>query len=225
VAAVGVDACRRGWVAVALRDPNSAAVHFLPRIDRIAEVVPDAAAIAIDIPIGLPATSPRQADLAARRLLGPRRNSVFVTPIRAALTEPTHVRATASALSMTGAGISRQAFALRSRIFEVEEWLPDARCGVWEVHPEVSFAQLIGRPARAAKKTWHGMIERRDALAAWGITLDDVDPGVGSIVAVDDLLDAAVAAWSAQRILAGTARAVPDPPEIDPSGRPLVIWA
>jgi predicted RNase H-like nuclease len=210
---------------VVLRDQQSAAAHFLPRIDVMADVIPDAAAIAVDIPIGLLDAGPRQADLAAKRLLGLRQHSVFMTPIRAALTAPTHATATAISLTRTGAGISQQAFALRSRIFEVEQWLADAHCGVWEVHPEVSFAQLLGRPARAAKKTWQGMIERRGALAACGIALHDVDFAVGSIVGVDDMLDAAVAAWSAQRILSGTARSLPDPPESHRSGRPLAIWA
>ena len=43
------------------------------------------AVIGIDIPIGLPDTGRRQADVLAYTLVGPRRSSVFMTPVRAAL--------------------------------------------------------------------------------------------------------------------------------------------
>jgi predicted RNase H-like nuclease len=36
------------------------------------------AAVAVDIPIGLPATGPRSCDVEARQRLGPRRSSVFL---------------------------------------------------------------------------------------------------------------------------------------------------
>lgn len=224
VAAVGIDACKGGWVAVVLRAGRPAEGHFLREIADAGVAVPDAEAMAVDIPIGLPDGGTRQADLEAKRLLGPRQISVFLTPVRAALTEPTHAAATAAARRETDSGISQQAFALRAKIFEVEQWLPDAPCGVWEVHPEVSFFQLLGRPASATKRSWHGIVERRRALAGCGIVLEDVDPVAGSIAAADDVLDAAVAAWSARRILSGDARSLPDPPERDPEGRPMAIW-
>jgi predicted RNase H-like nuclease len=123
--------------------------------------------IAIDIPIGLPERGHRQADKAAKSVLGQRQNSVFMTPVRAALEAATHGAATAIARGITGSGISQQAFALRSKILEVEDWLPRAPCPVYEVHPEVSFATMIGHPARATKKSWHGMVERRDAPSHW----------------------------------------------------------
>ena len=94
MAAVGVDACKRGWVAVVLREGNPMGVHFLPTIGDITDSVPDADVIAIDIPIGLPDAGRRQADLAAKAMLGQRQNSVFMTPVRAALAAPSHAAAT-----------------------------------------------------------------------------------------------------------------------------------
>ena len=84
---------------------------------------------------------------------------------------------------------------------------------------------LIGHPATATKKSWYGMSERRAALAVAGINLHHVDANVGSSAGVDDILDAAVAAWSALRLLAGSAVSIPDPPEKDMSGRDMAIWA
>jgi predicted RNase H-like nuclease len=41
---------------------------------------------------------------------------------------------------------------------------------------------------------------------------------------VDDVLDAAIAAWTARRVASGQARAVPDPPERFSDGLPCAIW-
>jgi predicted RNase H-like nuclease len=38
--AVGVDACKRGWIAVALRRGTNAQVHFLESIEELGEVIP-----------------------------------------------------------------------------------------------------------------------------------------------------------------------------------------
>lgn len=43
-------------------------------------------------------------------------------------------------------------------------------------------------------------------------------------VAVDDLLDAFAALWSARRIAAGVADALPTPAPRDAAGLPMVIW-
>jgi predicted RNase H-like nuclease len=69
------------------------------------------------------------------------------------------------------------------------------------------------------------MVERRVALEGQGIDLGGIDPEVGAAVGVDDMIDAAAAAWSATRLLAGTARSFPDPPDLDSAGRQIAIWA
>jgi predicted RNase H-like nuclease len=92
------------------------------------------------------------------------------------------------------------------------------------VHPEVSFAELLGAPARATKKSWAGMLERRAILAKAGIALEHTSEAASRRAGVDDMLDAGAAAWSALRLLAGTARSLPDPPELDAHGRPVAIW-
>jgi predicted RNase H-like nuclease len=225
VVAVGADACNTGWIAAVADDERVRDVHYLPEIASLPVIVPDANVVAIDIPIGLPESGRRQADLAARSLLGARRNSVFFTPIRAAVEAATHAEATAASLRLTGLGLSRQSFALAPKLLEVEAWIRRAPCPVFEVHPEVSFAILLGAPASAPKKTWAGMAQRRRALELAGLVLDEVDGQAARRAAVDDVLDAAVAAWSARRIARGQALKLPDPPPVDPDGRPIAIWA
>jgi predicted RNase H-like nuclease len=222
--AVGIDACKSGWIAVALRPRKDAEAHYLASIADLAGVIPDASVVAIDIPIGLPEAGRRQSDGEARAFLGARRNSVFFAPVREALLASTHAEATAVSLRLTGAGISQQAYRLAPKIFEVEHWLTHATCPVFEVHPEVSFAEMLGAPARATKKSWGGMIERRAILAKAGIALEQSSAAVSARAGVDDMLDAGAAAWSAMRLLGGAARSLPASPELDSHGRQLAIW-
>lgn len=224
---VGVDGCKTGWIAISLGDRKDPEGHYLPTIDALESLASEADAVAIDMPIGLPADGVREADRLAREFLGARRNSVFLTPVRDAIEAQTHALATQAAVIRTGSGVSQQAYALGKKILEVERWLPSSPCPVYEVHPEVSFAVLLGAPAQTSKKTWAGMVERRGALEAAGVSLDGL--GAKSVAAarasVDDMLDATVAAWSAARIARGAARSFPDPPQVDASGRPMAIWA
>lgn len=225
VVAVGVDACKTGWIAVAVDDMGVLAAHYLPGITSLTETVPDARVVAIDIPIGLPESGRREADLAARSRLGARRNSVFFTPPRAAVEAATHAEATAASVRLTGFGVSQQSFALAPKVREVDKWVQQAPFPVYEVHPEISFAVLLGAPASAPKKSWAGMSQRRRALECAGLTLDHIRGDAALRAAVDDMLDATVAAWSARRIAHGQALMIPDPAPAGPRGRPVAIWA
>jgi predicted RNase H-like nuclease len=182
----------------------------------------DASAIGVDMPIGYPATDRRPADVAARAFLGRRASSVFFTPTRAVLTAVDYAAANALSKRTTTRGISAQSFALRTKILEIES-IAAADARLYEVHPEVSFAALAGGPLSAGKKSWTGQMERRALLIQAGIVIPDALPAVGR-AAPDDVLDAAVAAWSAARIARGEAQSLPDPPEMGPEGRPIAIW-
>ena len=194
---VGCDVARGRWVAVVLVD--GAFDHAL-LVGSLADVVEvPAAAIAVDIPIGLPATGWRTADLEARAFVGPRRNSVFMTPIRAAVLEPDHAKASALSVADHGKGISRQAHGLRHMILDAER----VAAQVHEAHPECSFRAMNGDVLRDPKTTWNGMHTRLALLARHGIALPAHVPGGGD-VRPDDLIDAAAVAWTATRIAAGT---------------------
>lgn len=221
---VGVDACRTGWIAVVV-ESGGIKGHFLQTIEDLAKVVPDAEVVAIDISIGLPASHRRRADLEARRHLGARRSSLFFTPVREALVTEPYRDANAASLRHTGFGISRQAYGLRSKIFEVEAWLPSVACRVCEVHPELSFTVMMRAPPVAPKKTWFGMLERRDALERCGLVLDHIRDLAATRAAVDDMLDAGAAAWTATRVAANEAIVIPEEREVDDQGRPVAIWA
>jgi predicted RNase H-like nuclease len=199
---VGVDACRGGWVAW---EPGGS-----PVVKRsFAEILlafRAASVVAVDIPIGLPKSEPRAADLAAREFVGARRSSVFLTYPREVLAAPTYTDALVLARGLGWPGISKQSYGLRHRIFEVEATF-EAR--VIEVHPEVSFRELARREL-PSKHTPEGLAIRQRLVRR---------PD-----ARHDLLDAAAAAWTAKRFAHGQARSLPEPPEPGANGRLVAIW-
>jgi predicted RNase H-like nuclease len=207
---LGVDAARGGWIAVALEDGRFADAALERRFPGILERFPDAAVVGVDIPIGLPQPGDRRrADIEARRVVGARRSSVFFTPSRAALEALTYGAAREIAPST-----SAQGWALRTAILDVAR-VEDRR--LHEVHPEVSFATLAGESLAFGKRTWNGQRERVRLLVGAGIELPDrLDAG---IVAADDVLDAAVAAWTATRVARGEHMTLPGDPQ---PGEPLI---
>ena len=222
--AIGVDGCAQGWVFVRLEDGTFAsAALYAGFADGVAEAA-DAAAIGVDMPIGYPTvpTQPRAADVGARARLGRRASSVFSVPPRAVLNQPDWEMANARSKELSGRGLTKQSFAIARKILEVEP-VAQADARVYEVHPEVSFQALADAPLAGSKHQWNGLTQRRALLAGAGIVIPDALGPVGT-AATDDILDAAVAAWSARRIAAGTAVSLPAPPERDGDGRPIAIW-
>jgi predicted RNase H-like nuclease len=209
----GVDACRGGWVAIAVEAGAFADSIFAATFAQLLKSLEAAAAVGVDIPIGLPEEGPRACDVAARAFVGPRRGSVFPTPSRAAVFSASYAEARQILPSL-----SAQSFALGKRILEVEACLQER---LFEVHPEVSFAALAGSHLGHAKRSWNGQMERRRLLAMAGIVLPD--QLAAGRAAADDVLDAAIAAWSAARRAKGEATTLPAEPPLQ-DGRPVAIW-
>jgi predicted RNase H-like nuclease/predicted enzyme related to lactoylglutathione lyase len=198
----GVDLARGAWAVVVLEGDR---VVDAFRCESFAEaLLVDAQVVAVDIPIGVPEAEPRAADAAARKFVGARASSVFATPLRSVLEARTYPEALDAARRLTGQGISKQAYALRDRILEVDEYASaDER--VIEVHPEVSFSELARRPLQS-KHTSGGLAERRALLEEAGIAVPPTAPRI----AEPDLLDATVAAWTARRYARGEALPLPE---------------
>ncbi len=180
--------------------------------------------VGMDIPLGLLDSGWRTADRAAARQLGPRRSSVFAVPPRPVWQADAYAEANHLCRALTGGGLSVQAWGLRRRVLEADQYRDSGRHELFEVHPELAFRSLACAPLEYGKKTWHGQLRRRALLAAAGVEIPD-DLGAAGVVPPDDILDAAVVAWSAHRIATDGATTVPDPPDQrDHRGRPIVIW-
>lgn len=223
---LGVDGCRDGWVGVA-PDPEGPRAYAAPDLRTLLALADrdgSLARVGVDIPIGLVDEGWRDADRLAAAVLGRRRSSIFTTPVRAALEAPDHATGVAVSRERSGGGFSIQAWGLRSKVLEVDELVRDGEDRVAEVHPEVTFATMAGRPAQHAKKTWAGQRERVALLAAAGVDLARLTGDTGS-AAPDDVVDAAAVAWTALRLLRGEAVSLPDPPQRVPYGLSAAIWA
>lgn len=219
---VGVDAYKGGWVTVALRNRSVERCGVYGRIEELLEDHPEASVVGVDIPIGLPVGGAREADGLARTFVGPRRSSVFSTPPRAVLEAATYQEALKVTRNLGVAGISKQSFGLAPKILEVDEIArSDGR--VVEVHPEVSFRAMAGQTLKYSKKAWNGAAIRRELLAQHDIVLPN-NLGEAGLAPVDDVLDAAAAAWTADRIARGKGVSLPSPPEELADGRKAAIW-
>jgi predicted RNase H-like nuclease len=214
VLVAGVDGYRKGWVAVSLDPSGDVQVSTHPTFSEVLSL--SARVIAVDIPIDPPGRGARPTDAAARAFVRGRASSVFETPPRAALEARTFAEASEIARTITGKGISQQAFALGRKILEVHA-LAEVDERVIEMHPEVSFCQLAGDALAESKHTPEGLERRRALLAAAGITLPGAVPGVPEA----DLLDAAAGAWTAARYSSSEARAFPS----EHHARLGAIWA
>ena len=210
-------------------------------------------AVGIDMPIGLPCDARRQADMQARQLLGRRRSSLFWSPPIAALDAAEYDQANRASREHLGMGLAKQAYNLMPKIREVRSVLlpsdlrTDATPRAAEVHPELSFAVMAGSlrrpdahhrdggsmpfaaPLQHPKRLRAGIAERLAHLTEQfeGIPASALTPLVGPPhAALDDVLDAAAAAWTARRI--ATAQAVHlgaanDTIDVDSAGYPLAI--
>ena len=219
----GVDACRRGWVAVSLDGPGGPAevrVH-----ETLAGVLggDQAAVVGIDMPLGLLGSGWREADRAARGLLGPRRSSVFAIPPRTVWEQASYQAASQRCRELTGQGLSVQAWGLRTRLLEADRYRGSCPHPLYEVHPELAFRAMAGAPLAYSKHTLAGRELRRELLSRAGIELPPIPGARAPRAPVTDTLDAAAVAWSAWRIATGRAVIIPDRPQRDDQGLQIAI--
>lgn len=199
--AAGIDGCRAGWI-IAGWDGTAWA---LERVETLADVAPlmrNRATVCIDMPIGLSVTGARQCDVAARRLLGPRRSSVFPAPPRMALADRPYAELNTASKQRFGRGLSKQTFYLLPKIRETEALLRGGLCRAqeWlETHPELCFTALNdGAPMQHNKKTDAGFRERITVLerslqySIHSLVKQTQERTLRSQVLRDDLLDAMV---------------------------------
>jgi predicted RNase H-like nuclease len=184
----------------------------------------DQAAVAgIDMPLGLLGSGWREADRAARGLLGPRRSSVFAIPPRTVWEQASYQAASQLCRELTGQGLSVQAWGLRARLLEADRYRGSCPHPLYEVHPELAFRAMAGAPLAFSKHTPAGRELRRELLSRAGIELPPIPRARAPRAPVTDTLDAAAVAWSAWRIATGRAVVIPDRPQRDDQGLQIAI--
>jgi threonine dehydratase len=241
----GVDGCKDGrWIAVTaiLKAFDKAEVKIFENVaDLISELAPRSI-IAIDVPIGLPERAiggGREPDWVARAFLGPRKASVFPVPSREAVNayaqgEYKQVCDVACKTSDPPRALSRQAFEILPRIQQIDAILrehPAFREPMFEVHPEVSFQVMNKNRPLTEPKKFNGRIHRpgmqlrKELLMKQGFPCSFLNQSPPRGAGFDDFYDACACAWSAKRILFGTARVFPSYPPLDEEGLQQAIRA
>ncbi|MGD0627258.1 MAG: DUF429 domain-containing protein [Thermodesulfobacteriota bacterium] len=225
---VGVDGCKKGWFAVKLTDDFEWEVEVFEDIDALWTEFYDAAAILIDIPIGLKEDGPdeRECDVIARKFLGNKRaSSVFRPPCRKAVHSPLD-RSSGINFHITKKRLPLQTLNIVSKIRQVDRILSEeksAKAVIRETHPEICFWALAGRhPMEYPKKETEGFLERKEILqSVYPLTQNIVERALTTYrrneVARDDILDALAAAVTAQ-IGFNRFLTIPEIPPVDSKG-------
>lgn len=212
-----------GWVLVTLTDRSTVDARVVPDLRTAMNALGSAGCIGIDIPLGLVDAGDRDADAATRGYLKGQASSVFNAPPRPLLEATTYEQAQRISSEVQGKGLSRQSFGLFAKIRQADAFVNDPR--VHEVHPEAGFRILHGGERLPSKKTWAGACLRRRLLQEEGIEVADSFAGAEQ-ACTDDVLDAAVAAWSARRIARGESIQFPArTTQRDRGGRAIAIHA
>jgi predicted RNase H-like nuclease len=163
----GIDACRSGWIAAG---PEGRWLHD-SQLLRLLEQT-GAETVLIDMPIGLSGgTADRNAETAARKILGRKASSVFTPPCRKAVYAADYLEACSIQEAYNGKRISIQAWNIVPRIRELDQLLQAHtvwRLRLFESHPELNFCILNGgKPVLESKKTAAGRLERMRVLQSF----------------------------------------------------------
>lgn len=231
----GVDGCPAGWiVALSAGHEGPHRLHVCETFRDVLALVGDSGIVVADIPIGLldeRQPGGRCVDMEARRMLGPRRSSVFSPPIRPAL-------ACKDWEAARKFGLTLQGFAIMPKIRDVDQLMtPALQRRVIESHPEVTFRHLAGVPMGHNKKRSAGRQERLRVLAkAASIAALSPFAEINKVfdqdrrrlsrkeVALDDIIDAYVMLFVAARYASGRAERIPPAPPADSRGLRMEMW-
>jgi predicted RNase H-like nuclease len=138
------------------------------------------------------------------------------------LDEPDYAAACRRSLAVCGKKVSQQAFAIFSKIAEVDRVItPELQAQVFEVHREVCFWGFGRSAMQHRKKVALGYEERHGLLVAalqYAIPQRNEVHRLGFAAEPDDLLDATVAAFTAYRVAMGRAERIPREAEFDRRG-------
>lgn len=231
----GADGCRAGWFVVMRGlDSGELTTATTPDFATLLDLCAGAAALGIDMPIGLMETverGGRPVDRLVRERLKPyRSSSVFSPPCRPALIARTYAEAAAltRACSAAETSLTQQAYGLFPKLREVDTLMtPERQRWVREVHPELCFALMNGeRPLEISKKEPAGQELRVQLLQAAGFDISSksvkrlAKAGVGRV----DVLDAYAVCWTAARIAGKQAEHLGGGLDVDAHGLRMELW-
>lgn len=158
-----------------------------------------------------------------------RYSSVFPAPCREAIYAESYESACEINEIVTGKRLTKQTWGIVPKIREMNDFLTttaSAKENVKEIHPEICFWALAGKPMEYSKKKREGFVERRNLLQEICNSTDEIVENALSNcrrkdVAKDDILDALVASLTAKLSSKGRLKSIPENPEKDFQGLPM----
>ena len=230
---VGVDWSGESWLAVGFDRDGYDHTALFDEIGKLWQRYEGTSPrIFVHMPIGLieEGNSTRECDQQAKAVLGPRSRSVLTPPVREATRKRRYPAAKRVNKRRADEELSKQAFAISDQIAAIDDLVrnvPEAAAAIRESHPEVCFRAFAGEQLQYSKKIAGGYAERMATLAGYDA---DAPPVVQSVaaatgdarVAVDDVLDAVVLAYTAAPGT-GELRSLPADPPTDRKGIPVEI--
>lgn len=232
---VGADWADGLWVLVAVKE-DALQIHTEPAIFNAWQEYDSDTVFLIDMPIGLPEKGTRACDKEASEYLKSRRNTVFTVPTRDAVYTRDYKRAKVKNKDAGSDSLGSQSWWLIPRIKEVDIFLQeysDAKARVYESHPELCFAKLAGGKALPKKETKDGLSRRLELLKRLEPELaQDISEFVNDRAngaawyhriqsgRIDDVLDAAVLAFTGKRLNLSTTQTTDSYPAYPTSETP-----
>nr|WP_269451046.1 DUF429 domain-containing protein [Thermodesulfatator autotrophicus] len=222
-----MDGCRNGWLVIRgvfLPDSKVFIKEDVLILTNVKEVFPLSADIyAFDMPIGLLENyvpGGRTCDRMARKLLGPRRASIFSPPPRKAFLANSYQE-----LKKLGLKLSLQSFNLLPKIKELDEYLRLYKpLNVYETHPELVFWSEAQKTI-PSKHSTEGfakrkmLLEKSHLFRSLSFNLSQIRASLRK-----DLLDAYACLLAAKKIYLKEARVIPEEAEKDTFGLKMQIW-
>jgi predicted RNase H-like nuclease len=226
----GIDGYKDGWIAVVV-DAGDFARAFTVWASNLVDLITDnmIKLALVDMPMGLTSgPEDRPVEAAARQVLKGKAASLFNAPCRQALGCETYEQASQVNANVLGKKLSKQTWNICSKIAEADSAARTLKSvQIHEAHPEVSFTTLQGAPILASKKSAKGLVTRAGHIAGLGFDLVNLARPLDDkhTASPDDLIDAAVLAWSANRVRTNTHVTIPAHPSRDHAGLEMAIYA
>ena len=227
---IGCVAGDGGWLAVAY---TAEGFDHASVFDGIGELwtryEESAERIAVDVPIGLEASStPRPNEAAARTLLGDRGGAIVPAPVREATKKQRYRTAARAHRRKTGADLPEPAFRNARFVAAVDEFLDaidEASPVFLEAHPELCYLAFAGEPMADPPGIAAGYAERMRTLAEFDASAPPTVQSVAEATAgfeipIPAVLDA-VALGLTVRPGSSSLRSLPADPPTDERGLPM----
>jgi predicted RNase H-like nuclease len=231
---LGLDARNpRAWVTVRLEDGNLAAIENHPAMDPVLDKLDHVDAVGVNVPVGHDDPTGerrggrRACDVEARELLGDKADRVYWTPPFEVFEADTYEKACEIADSHGWPEPAKGMYKGKERLFAINDAAIEAR-NIVEIHPAVSWTALNERHGGSGPLVTYGRgpqatYKRLQLLGEDGLRPARSLGGVG-MLDPSRVLDASIAAWSADRIATKDAVTLPEDPPRDPStGRRVAI--